>query len=188
MSQISTAYLNELACKQKETNKLLKQLASGTTATPQGTNITVVERCDDVLNNGSNIVKVYEASYQTVSPTNTVVSTFLGYFSDAHLTTSYTPSFIKDCDTLGNLAKFASGRISVTVGDWSPNSLIKSYSVRVVSTAGGVPTFTDSFGNITNFVLGEVVSFEDEELLVDITPIVTVPAGSEVIITYTQII
>jgi hypothetical protein len=150
-------------------------------------NIEIIHKCDDTLNDGSVIVQYVEVYSHIVDSAGLFTSSLIGTYTDHGLQTAYTPLFGKDCNSIGAYAKYMQGRLSITGGDWSPTALTKSYSIYVESTTGGLPTFQDSFGNITNLKLGSITSYNDEELLADTTPVVQVPAGSEIIIAYVQI-
>jgi hypothetical protein len=184
---MSTRLLDEIACKTRQTNRLLENLVSPTGSTEQAL-ITSIQLCDDVVGDGSNIVLTWQASKQVINAAGVLTSTLLGYFSDIHLTTPYTPLNPTNCNLLGSSAKWASGRLELLDGTWSPTSTMKAYAIRVSSLSGGAITFLDSFGNLTSLELNEVYSVSDEELLIDVTPVLTVPLGSKAVISYTQII
>jgi hypothetical protein len=179
----------EIAKRLRAQNEILCAIrdGAGLSSSILPSDIQIIHKCDDTLNNGSVIIQYVEVYIHKIDIANVLTSTLLGNYTDLSLLTPYTPFFPKYCNTIGNLAKYMQGRVSVTGGDWSPTALTKSYSIYVESTTGGLPTFQDSFGNITNLKLGSITSYSDEELLADITPVVQVPAGSEIIIAYVQI-
>ena len=143
--------------------------------------------CDDVAGDGSNIVQ-----YITVSRMHATLGTYeLGVFTDETQATAYTPVNPVDCDMLGSPAVRKEGRIQLGSGTlvWSPTPLTVSYTVSVQTIADltNPPTFTDSFGNVTTFVLDEVQTFDhNTDLQSDGLAFVTVSDGDRVIISYIE--
>ena len=143
---------------------------------------------DDVNGDQSDLVKYVDACLIQVSG-NDVTSNNLGSFTDSTLKTRYNPVNPVDPESLGTTARVRQGRVEISGATWSPNDLIRSYSVvsRVVTNPVSPPTFTDSFGNVTNLPISVEVGYSHDLDLLDSAPVVTVPADDKVIITYTQI-
>lgn len=153
--------------------------------------VDVVEcGCDDVAGDGSNIVK-----YFTLSRTHPKLGTYqIGVFEENDpASTAYTPVNPVDCNTLGSASVEKVGRVELGDGGvevWSPTPLTISYTVSVQSIAdvSNPPTFTDSFGNVTTFVLGESQTYDHNSALQsDGLAFVTANDGDRVIISYIEL-
>ena len=157
---------------------------------PSNVATDIVRKCmlDDVNGNMTELVKYVKACVIEVSG-GFVSSVELGAFTDESLKVIYNPANPVDPESLGDTPKLLQGRKEVQDGTWSPNALIKAYSV-VAIQVGNVsegPTYTDSFGNVTPLPLSVEANFGHEMDVLDDSPVVTVPSDSRVLITYTQI-
>lgn len=155
-----------------------------------GDEVRVTCLCDDVAGDGTNIVKYVAAHQVEVSGAGVLTSTALGTFTDNTLTTAYAPVNPVDCDAVGAAAVVRQGREIIENGTlWSPSALVQSYTIRVAAIGDPLnpPTFTDGFGNVTTFELGEVTTYGLEEGLIDTTAVVGTGIGDSIVITYTEI-
>lgn len=145
--------------------------------------------CDQPLGPDYEVVHYVEALKLSMSDSGlTTVS--LGTYTDDTLSVPYVPFAPIDCESVGVVAYAGQGRVVLEGASWSPNILIKSYTVNVHTVDNGLtpPTYTDSFGNTTDLYQGEVFSYSIDDLIIDITPVITSSVGDIVIITYIELI
>lgn len=141
---------------------------------------------DDVNGDGSELVEFSRGFIRTIQPDNSITVVTLGDFTDSTFQNQYDPvGTVTACAMVGTDAELLQNRIELDGGVWSPTALVESYTIRVISGTG--VTFTDSNGVVTPIVANEVLSYDSEDEHFETSPIVTVPAGNQVVITYTEL-
>lgn len=114
----------------------------------------IVQLCDDVNGDGSQVVRYYAQVFTTVVsgiPQNTISGTYL----DAGLQTAYVPTNPSNCDDLqGGLVPRR--EVLRDAGAWtSPaNATSVAIETREIGDAGNPPTLTDGLGASSELLLG----------------------------------
>lgn len=150
-------------------------------------NVEFINVCmtDDTLNDGTALVS-YEDIYLVKYDGTSVTSTYLGSFADSTLQTPYTPiGTTYKCADYGDKPETAISVQDVTNGTFSPDLLAQQVTIRVIT--GNNSTFTDSNSNTVTLEEGEVLTWFLASDTMDVTPVLTVPLGEVVRVTYTFI-
>lgn len=161
-----------------------------TTATCETNELKTVCMVDDVAGDQTGALVGYVELYCiNVDASGNVSSTLLGTYTDSTVAVPYTPVGVAtDPSAIGSTPVIKQGRTGIAGagGTWSPSGAATGYTIRVVA---GTPAFTDSFGNTSALVTGEVLSFtsESNSMLLDTAPTLTTALGDSAVITFTEI-
>lgn len=137
--------------------------------------------CDDVSGNGSEIINFNQVTLLDPDTKQLEIVYFNNDFSD-----NYQPINLSACNDIGEEIKWKSGRQVLNSGFWTPNACTRSYNIRVdvIADTNNPPTFTDSFGTTTSLLLGESITFSNDELIDPTNIRVDVQTGDTVVINY----
>lgn len=145
---------------------------------------------DDVNSDGTTFVGFVRATCIAITQGGGLISTLLGDFTSQTLSVPYNVmGTVGKSKDIGDQAVTKVGRVELTNGEWRPDVLTTSFTIRVhaVGDMNNPPTITDSFNNTTDIFVNETISYSDIEPFGDGLPVITAGTNDRVFITYTTL-